>query len=204
MTMRGCLAFYIQYIFFGPDIVITFPSAKNDQLHEGRTSFLVATDSPYCPVRLARLYFRCLGIRFGAATGDTSYVNFQLRRQAAHTVPILHKSLGYTTATEDLRSLFRAAGLTTTKISDKSVKMAGVTAAFAAGATTEDVMHAGRWRTPSIPLHYKHNSAAFKRTGAAKIPALAAPPAVLAAEAAPEAAPPPATAPAPPTDINSA
>ena len=192
----------------GPDIAITFPKAKNDQLHEGRTSFLVATDSPYCPVRLAQLYFRCFGIRFGAAAGDASYVNFQLRRQAARTVPILHKSLGYTTATEDLRSLFKAAGLSTTRISDKSVKMAGVTAAFEAGATTEDVMHAGRWRTPSIPLHYKHNSAAFKRTVAAKIPALAAPAAALAAvlatAAAPAAAPPPATAATPPAAIHSA
>ena len=51
-----------------------------------------------------------------------------------------------------------------------------VTAAFSVGATAEDLMHAGRWRTPTIALHYKHNSVSFKREVAAKIPSLPCPP----------------------------
>jgi len=40
------------------DILVTFPSAKNDQFHEGRSSFLMASDSPYCPVKLTVAFIR--------------------------------------------------------------------------------------------------------------------------------------------------
>ena len=63
-------------------------------------------------------------------------------------------------------------GVSTAAYTDKSVKMAGVTAAFEAGASPDDVMHAGRWRSAEIPLRYKHNSVQFKRSVAAKIPPL--------------------------------
>ena len=158
----------------GSNILITFPTAKNDQLHQGRQSCLKATDSPYCPVRVTRRYFARFGLRFGAAENDTSFVNFQLRRQGAGgalaTIPA--KSLSASTATEDLRKLLTAAGVQVVGLTDKSVKMAGVTAAFESGATPEDVMHAGRWATPAIPLRYKHNSLKFKKAIAAKIPPL--------------------------------
>jgi hypothetical protein len=48
----------------GNDIIITFPSAKNYHLHEGRTSVLAATGSPYCPVGLTITYFRRFSLRF--------------------------------------------------------------------------------------------------------------------------------------------
>ena len=50
--------------------------------------------------------------------------------------------------------------------------MAGVTAAFESGATTEDVMHVGRWQTLDIALGYKINSSAFKLCMAGKVPSL--------------------------------
>jgi hypothetical protein len=156
----------------GPDIVITFPSAKNDQLHEGRTSVLAANGSLYCPARLAIAYFRCFGLRFGHAANDTSFVNFQLRRAAGSLRPIPHRSLSYTGATEDLRETLAAVGVDPTGTSDKSIKMAGVTAAYQAGATSEEVMHLGRWKTLSVPLQYKINSFAFKKRIAEKVPAL--------------------------------
>jgi hypothetical protein len=156
----------------GNDILITFPSAKNDQMHEGRTSCLVATGTPYCPVRLATLYFRRFGLTFGSAAGDASFVNFQVRRAAGTTLPIKHKTLSYTTATEDLRAALRSIGVDPAGISDKSVKMSGVTAAFAAGASTEEVMHLGRWQTPAIPLQYKLNTFRFKKNIARNISSL--------------------------------
>ena len=69
-------------------------------------------------------------------------------------------------------SLMWHVGLDPDGVKDGRIKMAGVTAAFSAGATAEDLMHAGRWRTPPIALHYKHNSVSFKRAVAAKIPSL--------------------------------
>ena len=50
--------------------------------------------------------------------------------------------------------------------------MAGVTATFESGASTEDVMHCGRWQTPDIALRYKVNSGAFKLRMAGKVPSL--------------------------------
>jgi hypothetical protein len=170
------------------DILITFPHAKNDQLHQGQSSFLVASDSEYCPVRLTKLYFRKFGLHFGMEAGDNTFVNFQLRRHAAVTAVIPHRSLSTTGATEHLRKLLAAVGLPNTAVTDKSVKMAGVTAAYEAGASSEDVMHIGRWRTVSIPLRYKFNSYAFKKSVASKVPALDGP-----TDALPPPSPPPTT-----------
>ena len=47
---------------------------------------------------------------------------------------------------------------------------------FLGGGDRRGPMHAGRWRTPTIALHYKHNSVSFKREVAAKIPSLPCPP----------------------------
>lgn len=156
----------------GPDVIVTFPSAKNGQLHRGRKSALVHTDSPYCPVRITVAFFRRFGLRFGAAAAESSLVNFQLRQESASLLPIRSKSLSATSATADLRSLLARVGFSEDRLTDKSVKMAGVTAAYEAGATCEDVMHAGRWRTTDIPLRYKTNSNPFKRAVAAKIPSI--------------------------------
>ena len=147
----------------GDDITVTFPAAKNDQQHAGQRSCLQKTDSPFCPVAVTKNFFRCFQLRFGAAAGDASFVSFQLRRDSAAVVPIFSRPLGYSSATADLRKLFKGAGVPESLATDKSIKMAGVTAAFAAGATVEDLMHAGRWRSPNIPLHYKHNSLDFKK-----------------------------------------
>ncbi len=37
----------------GEDLIITFPSAKNDQFHAGHTAVLAANGSDFCPVKLA-------------------------------------------------------------------------------------------------------------------------------------------------------
>jgi hypothetical protein len=55
----------------GDDIVVTFPSAKNDQLHLGRSSCLVASGSDFCPVRITKLYFQRFGLHFGLAAGES-------------------------------------------------------------------------------------------------------------------------------------
>jgi hypothetical protein len=65
---------------------------------------------------------------------------------------------------EDLRALLRSVGVDPTSITDKSVKMTCVMAALHGGATTVQVMHIGRWRTPAIPLQYKLNSFLFQET----------------------------------------
>jgi hypothetical protein len=87
----------------GDDIIITFPTAKNDQLHIGRSSCLVASSSDFCPVCITRLFFQHFGLRFGLAAGDRSFVNFRIRREASRVLPIRDKSLSACQATTDLR-----------------------------------------------------------------------------------------------------
>ena len=168
--LRAC-----HFELVGDDICVLFPAAKNDQLHQGNKSCLTKTDTPFCPVALVKAFFRRFGLRFGEAAGDQSFVNFQIRRERGQSVPIFSRSLSYSAATTDLRRLMRGANLDPDAVTDKSIKMAGVTAAFSAGATAEQLMHAGRWRTPTIALHYKHNTLAFKKEVAAKIPPLLGP-----------------------------
>jgi hypothetical protein len=93
-------------------------------------------------VRITKLYFQ----RFGLAAGDRSFINFLIRREAYQVLPIRDKSLSASQATADLCALLAAAGVACPGATDKSVKMSGVTAAFAAGASSEEVMHIGRCR----------------------------------------------------------
>jgi hypothetical protein len=57
-------------------------------------------------------------------------------------------------------------------VTDKTIKVTGVTSAFEVNATETDVMHIGRWKTSAMALRYKLNSYAFKRSVAMKVPPL--------------------------------
>lgn len=159
----------------GDDILITFPKSKNDQYHKGQQSCLASNPTPFCPVRICKIYFSRFGLKFGEQGADDSFLLFQLRREKGESVPIKNSLLSPSQATTDLRKLLAAVGVHR-PVTDKSTKMTGVTAAFSAGASTEDVMHIGRWRTPSTPLHYKLNSFAFKKKMALKVPPVSVPP----------------------------
>jgi hypothetical protein len=49
----------------GDILEIVFPTQKNDQYHRGSRTVLVANGGPFCPVKIVRLYFQRLGLRFG-------------------------------------------------------------------------------------------------------------------------------------------
>ena len=55
-------------------------------------------------------------------------------------------------------------------ITDKSVKMEGVTRMIESGAPLVDVANQGRWKTTEIVQIYKHNSDQYKRKTASQIP----------------------------------
>jgi hypothetical protein len=90
-------------------------------------------------VKVVRLAFQTFGLRMGDE-GDNRPVNCDLRK-----------------------------GLQAERVSDKSFKMLGVTGMLEAGASLDDVMHQGRWRTLSMPLQYKLNSDNFKKNIARKV-----------------------------------
>jgi hypothetical protein len=66
--------------------------------------------------------------------------------------------------------MLAAAGIFVQKASDKSFKMLGVTMTLESGTALEDVQDEGRWRTLSMPLHYKTISEQFKKHVASQVP----------------------------------
>jgi len=170
----SCLS-HLQAKHFEPiddDIMVTFPFAKNDQMHQGKLSCLAATNTPICPVRITHLFFRRFGLRMGVAANDTSSICFQLRRETTRLFPIKHKILSASQASIDVKRLLAHCGFPSPKATHKTPKMTGVTAAFDNDATEVEVAQIGRWDTTSIPLRYKLNGFAYKKKIALKIPAL--------------------------------
>ncbi len=78
------------------DILVTFPSSKNDQMHRGQQSCLVAIDSPLCPVRDNKTLFLPLWIAHGRSRERLLLHQFpaspRIRMPASHTrfCPELH------------------------------------------------------------------------------------------------------------------
>ena len=154
----------------GQDIEICFRRAKNDAKHKGNTTKLVQNCTLFCPVFVTRFYFKRFGFEFNGAVQDRRKINCNLRRCDNLWQPQPQSSLSATTATEQLRNLFRKLGEPADRVTDKSAKMEGVTQMLEGGASMEDVAHHGRWRTVQIVQTYKHNSDAYKLFTASKIP----------------------------------
>ena len=154
----------------GDSIKITFQSSKNDQYHNGQSSYVVENDSVINPVQIIRSYFKLCGFKFGLANGDQSFVNCVMRRKKAGWKADGRRSISYSTSTRDVRNVLAAAGIFVEKASDKSFKMLGVMMTLESGTALESVRDQGRWRTLSMPLHYKTNSDQFKKSVASQVP----------------------------------
>jgi hypothetical protein len=105
--LRAC-----HFELVGKDISITFPSAKNDQLHMSWFSCLVTSESDFCPVWIMKLFFQHFGLCCGTTAADSSFGNFRIQWEASCVLPIRDKSLSASQATADLRSLLAVAGVT--------------------------------------------------------------------------------------------
>ena len=79
------------------------------------------------------------------------FVIFCLKKCGKNSIPVLSESVSYNTADKCTRSLLTKNGFNAKDISEKSAKMEGVRQSLKAGATVEELMWLGRWRTQSIP-----------------------------------------------------
>jgi hypothetical protein len=145
-------------------IKITFNSAKNDQLHQGNSSYIVNEEA----CRVIRYAFREFGFRMGDKL-DNRHLNCVLVRKKGGWQINSKKNLSYSNATARLRQLLKDTGIDVPRATDKSFKQLGVTGTLEAGAELEDLMHQGRWRTLTMPLRYKLNSDKFKKDIAKKV-----------------------------------
>jgi hypothetical protein len=49
----------------GDAVEFTFPSSKNDQMHQGQVTLVTANNLELCPVKIMELYFHRFGYRWG-------------------------------------------------------------------------------------------------------------------------------------------
>ncbi len=154
----------------GPNIEICFPAAKNDQMHEGQTTMLAANGTEFCPVKVTEMYFRRLGLKFHGEGPDSRYVFCKIRKVGQTRQPTGTKPASSSVARANLQEMLREMGVRGKGVTDKSFKMLGVTKMLEAGATTGETALHGRWRTPDMPLRYKHNSANYKLMLAKMVP----------------------------------
>ncbi len=154
----------------GDSIQITFQSSKNDQFHNGQSSFLVENDSIVNPVQIIRTYFKLCGFKFGQANGNTSLVNSIIRRTKSGWKADNTKSVSYSTGTRDIRRMLASAGIFVDKALDKSFKMLGVTKTLESGTARENVRDQGRWKSLSMPLHCKANPIQYKKSVVSAVP----------------------------------
>ena len=158
------------FLDIGTEMEVFFPRAKNDSKHRGNTTKMVQNHTAFCPVFVTRFYFKHFGFVFGNHGTDSRLVNCRLRICNNSWEPQDGTGLSTTTATERLRSLVRRVGEDPSGITDKSVKMKGVTRMIESGAPLVDVANQGRWKTMEIVQTYKHNSDQYKRETASQIP----------------------------------
>ena len=131
---------------------------------------MVQNGSGFCPVFVTRFYFKRFGFRFGNQGKDDRYVNCRIRRINQTWILQAGAGLIQTTATEQLRNLLSRIGCNWEGVTDKSVKMEGVTRTLDAGATMMDVANQGRWKLLEIVQTYKHNSNEYKISTARLVP----------------------------------
>jgi hypothetical protein len=154
----------------GEDLMITFPSSKNDQYHNGQSTLLKKNGTDFCPVLIVKLYFKRMGFSFGMAAGDDSFLHCVIRRAAGRRYGDGKQAASQATSREEIAETMTEMGFSARGVTDKSFKMLGVTQALKAGMTLEEVAQHGRWRTTEMPLRYKHNSIDYKAEIASKIP----------------------------------
>jgi hypothetical protein len=121
---------------------LTFVAAKNDQMHNGSISYIVQQEA----VAFIRYAFQKLGFTPGNRE-DKSFLNCVIKKVKGRQSVVGERRISYSHATSLLRKLVAEAG-------------------FEAGGVTS--IH-GRWRTLSMPLHYKVNSEKYKKDVAKNI-----------------------------------
>jgi hypothetical protein len=152
-------------------------SSKTDQRGDGAMVIIGRTRGPTCPVALLEQLLAAGGYqqqpRQDAAGNDMEDVGPLLRavqqtpsgserlRQVSAPLPQLVPPLAYTTFSDSLLALLRAAGVTK-PVGTHSLRIGGTTAAIEAGAPPLLVKQSGRWRSDAAFEGYVRPGAATR------------------------------------------
>jgi hypothetical protein len=118
----------------GLHMEVTFPSSKNDQLHQGQVTVLAANGMELCPVRMTALYFGRFGLRFGQESGDLTYLHFKIRKENGTWTADGRVPASVSKAREELQTVLSDMSMKKIGVTDKSFKMLGVTSMLEKGA----------------------------------------------------------------------
>ena len=144
----------------GLDIFIS--RSKTDQHRKGDwVSIAAQPGSSGCPVAFTRRYLSALPY-------DSGFIMPSLKKSS----PDPHTPLKYNTALRDLRSTLRLIGVDPTGYGEHSGRCGGTTAAAAKGASVDELMIQGRWRSESMPCLYTDNALKCKRKFARRLASL--------------------------------
>lgn len=147
------------------DIMIYFPEAKNDQLHNGNFTPILRSSPFPDPVFITHLFFERAGFTLSHRSHDDSFVNFAMHRHSRQPLPT--QRLSYSIALRDLKTACNRAGIDSSDVGEKSAKMGGVSRALSAAVPIADIAAHGRWHSSDIVLRYRSQSEAHKLAVAA-------------------------------------
>ena len=147
----------ISWTDLGFDIFIA--KSKTDQTRKG--DWVAVASQPAscpCPVAFTRKYLSLLPY-------DSGYIMPSVKK----SVPDSATPLQYNTALRDLQSALRSVGIDPQGYGEHSGRRGGTTAAANSGATMDELMIQGRWRSESMPRLYTDNAVKCKRKFARRI-----------------------------------
>ena len=147
----------ISWTDLGFDVFIA--KYKTDQPRKGDWVAIASQpDSSHCPVALTRKYLSILPY-------DSGYIMPSLK----HSTPDSTSPLKYNTALRDLRNTLSFIGINPQGYGEHYGRRGGTTAAASKGATLDELMIQGRWRSESMPHLYTDNAIKCKRTFARRL-----------------------------------
>ena len=104
------------------EIEVTFTRGKNNQLHQGSSSALVANGLSFYPLQIMKLYFNRVEFLFANEGLDPSKVNCRIQKNDGSWVFQPTQVLCRTTAIEQLRKLLAKYGFLFMSVTNKSAK----------------------------------------------------------------------------------
>ncbi len=145
-------------------IEITFNKMKNDQLHIGSTAHIVKEGGDYCPYRLLKLYYaRCAYFFQDGKINDLNYImpRFRMAKVTKISIPDGRYNVSQSTLVNNIKMLAAKSGFRK-KISGKSAKIGGTSAAYSNGLSETDIKEKGRWKSIESAQYYKRTTESYK------------------------------------------
>ena len=132
---------------------------KTDQHAKGDYVSIIRNDNPsICPVSLTLFYLNKMSITSGFLMPSLK------GRSVNDNVPLC-----YNTALRDLRKCLTKVGIDPTGFGEHSGRRGGTTAAASAGASIDELMLQGRWKSQNMPRLYTDNALKLRRDFAKRL-----------------------------------